>query len=246
MAPRRRRHRGPSWRAMPAAVCDRGSGRGIHFRSLTVRPTSESCVAAGKPGPSLDGRPAAGEDAVGVGLESGGRLLPATGNTRCCPTSWSAGRRQRTSCWKRSGKPHLSWLLASGRPAAAGSPCPAGPAPVGDDQVRPRAGEPAGLAHPQPGRVPRCQPRPVPYMMPGTRVMLVEMAAFPATLGPQDLPAAQRGGPRLLSGRFGEPVVCHLPDLSSAGLNFPLPARALTGMGGALATMAAARHRMRS
>jgi len=55
---------------MPAAVGDRGSGRGIHFRSLTVRPTSESCVAAGKPGPSLDGRPAAGEDAVGVGLES--------------------------------------------------------------------------------------------------------------------------------------------------------------------------------
>jgi hypothetical protein len=78
-------------------------------------------------------------------------------------------------------------------------------------------------------------------MMPGSRVMLVEVAAFPATVGPEDRPAAQRAGLGLLAGPFGGPVVCHLPDPSS------LPSGgALTGMDGVLAIVAAARHRMPS
>src|ERR1700730_18825510 len=45
-------------------------------------------------------------------------------------------------------------------------------------------------------------------MVPHTRVMLVEVAAFPAAGSPGDLPAAEPSG--LLAWRCGEPVVCHL------------------------------------
>jgi len=44
--------------------------------------------------------------------------------------------------------------------------------------------------------------------MPGTRVMLVAVAAFPAAISPSDLAAAERAG--LPAGRSGEHVVCHL------------------------------------
>jgi hypothetical protein len=98
------------------------------------------------------------------------------------------------------------------RPLAMSSPSchPACPATVRNHQIRPGANCSAGLAKPQPWRVLRRQPRPVAHVMPGTRVMFVAMAAFPAAVSPDDLPAAERAGP--LAGRCGDLAVCHLRD----------------------------------
>jgi hypothetical protein len=85
-----------------------------------------------------------------------------------------------------------------------------GPATVRDHQVRPGARGSAGLAESQPRRVLRRQPRPVPHVMPGTRAVLVAVAAFPAAFGPDDFHAAERASP--LAGHRDELVLCHLRD----------------------------------
>jgi hypothetical protein len=116
-----------------------------------------------------------------------------------------------------------TWETSVGRPAAHRWPAlsrglflPAGPAAVRDDQVRPGASSPAGHAEPQSRRVLGRQPRPVPHMVPGTRIMLVEVAAFPATLGADDLPAAEGAG--FPAARCGKCGIRHLRVLSAAGL----------------------------
>lgn len=52
--------------------------------------------------------------------------------------------------------------------------------------------------------------------MPGTRVMVVTVTAFPAAISPGDRAAAERAGPPV--GRCGERVVCHLRDPLSCRL----------------------------
>ena len=58
-------------------------------------------------------------------------------------------------------------------------------------------------------------------MMPDTRAVVVEMTAFPAALGPDDLPAA--GWTGCLAGRCCERVVCHLRDPLCCCLTVPGP-----------------------
>ena len=87
---------------------------------------------------------------------------------------------------------------------------PARPATVGDDLIRPGASRPAGLAEQQSRCVLRREPRTVAHVMPGTRVMHVTMAAFPAAVSPNGLPAAERAA--LLGGRCGDLALCHLRD----------------------------------
>src|ERR1700729_187447 len=85
--------------------------------------------------------------------------------------------------------------------------------PVGLHLIRPPAGAPAWLAE-APQRSVRCRrPRPVPYVMPVIRGVLVAVAPFPASLGAGHLGAAQRGC--LLAGLaecYGKLIVCHLRD----------------------------------
>lgn len=180
------------------------------------------------------------------GLTAGRRLPPrppthipamprkapsATGSSASpapCPAATARTARACTFMSPRepaAGRPRVNTARPGGvgRPAARrwpalsrGSSRPAGSAAVRDNQVRPGASRPAGLAEPQSRRVLGRQPRSVPHMMPGTRIVLVEVAALPAALGADSLPAAEGAGLSAVS--CAHRGVGHQKVLSAAGL----------------------------
>jgi hypothetical protein len=88
---------------------------------------------------------------------------------------------------------------------------PAQPAAVLHYLVRPPASLRAGLAEPQPRRVPCRRPRPVTHMMPGLWAVLVPVTPFPAAISPGELRTAERAD--VLAGLYGgERIVWHLLD----------------------------------
>jgi hypothetical protein len=123
----------------------------------------------------------------------------------------------RLTCAAESGVRPPTSALRSVPPAMSSPSClPARPATVCDHQIRPGASCSAGLAESQPRRVRSRQPRPVAHVMPGTRVMFVAVAAFPAAVSPDHFPATERAV--LLAGCCGGLAICHLCDPLRGGL----------------------------
>jgi hypothetical protein len=107
----------------------------------------------------------------------------------------------------RSASDSLCWRASPPRPSSR----PVQPAAVRHHLVRPRASLRAGLAEPQPWRVPCRRPRPITHVMPGIWVVLVPVTPFPAAISPGELRTAERAD--LLAGAvesYSKRVVCHL------------------------------------